>query len=260
MQESLGMVETVGISTAIEVADVMVKAANVNLIEVENSRGGGYMTVKVTGDVGAVKAAVMAAKAQGEQIGKIVSATVIARPAEEMAKLFCEPEVPYKSVNKKPVSYVEKKKDSPKKDVKVTKKVETKKSKPAKKGTKAKSSKASKTTSAVVKKVVKSTKKASKSVSSSKVVKAVKATKTNKVTEKKEVKPTPIKDTKTSAVKTTKTNESKKINPRDKVSKPKKPVQKKIEIKQPEKKKETAFKINIDKTSKKPSTDPDKKN
>ena len=107
MRESLGMVETVGISTAIEVADVMVKAANVKILELENSRGSGYMTVKVTGDVGAVKAAVSAAKASGAKFGNVVSTSVIARPSQGMAKLFCEPEVPYKSVNKKPVSYVE---------------------------------------------------------------------------------------------------------------------------------------------------------
>ena len=103
MRESLGMVETRGISTAIEVADVMVKAANVKILELENSRGSGYMTVKVTGDVGAVKAAVSAAKAEGLKHGNVVSASVIARPSDGMASLFCNPKVPYQSVNKKPI-------------------------------------------------------------------------------------------------------------------------------------------------------------
>ncbi len=103
MRESLGLVETVGISTAIEVADVMVKAANVKILEMENSRGGGYMTVKVVGDVGAVKAAVNAAKAAGIKYGNLVSATVIARPSDGMSTLFCNPKVPYQSVNKKPI-------------------------------------------------------------------------------------------------------------------------------------------------------------
>lgn len=99
MQEALGLVETVGISTAIEVADVMVKAANVKLLEMENTRGGGYMTVKVVGDVGAVKAAVDAAKAAGIKYGNFVSASVIARPADGMAAVFCNPKVPYQRAN-----------------------------------------------------------------------------------------------------------------------------------------------------------------
>lgn len=99
MQEALGLVETVGISTAIEVADVMVKAANVKVLELENSRGSGYMTVKIVGDVGAVKAAVDAAKAAGIKYGNFVSASVIARPADGMAAVFCNPEVPYQRSN-----------------------------------------------------------------------------------------------------------------------------------------------------------------
>ena len=126
MRESLGLVETRGISTAIQVADVMVKAANVKILELENSRGSGYMTVKIVGDVGAVKAAVQAAKAEGMRVGNLVSASVIARPSDGMASLFCNPKVPYQSVNKKPVPQawedekpkakkVEAKKDEPKK-------------------------------------------------------------------------------------------------------------------------------------------------
>lgn len=99
MQEALGLVETVGISTAIEVADVMVKAANVKLLEMENTRGGGYMTIKVVGDVGAIKAAVDAAKAAGIKYGNFVSASVIARPADGMAAVFCNPKVPYQRAN-----------------------------------------------------------------------------------------------------------------------------------------------------------------
>ena len=53
---ALGMVETKGLVGAIEAADAMVKAANVTLIGSEYV-GGGYVTVMVRGDVGAVKAA-----------------------------------------------------------------------------------------------------------------------------------------------------------------------------------------------------------
>ena len=56
MMNALGMIETKGLVGAIEAADAMVKAANVNLIG-KVLVGGGLVTVMVRGDVGAVKAA-----------------------------------------------------------------------------------------------------------------------------------------------------------------------------------------------------------
>ena len=56
MMEALGMVETRGLVAAIEAADAMVKAANVQLIGTEKI-GSGLVSVMVRGDVGAVKAA-----------------------------------------------------------------------------------------------------------------------------------------------------------------------------------------------------------
>ena len=50
---ALGMVETKGLVGAIEAADAMVKAANVQLVGKEQV-GGGLVTVMVRGDVGAV--------------------------------------------------------------------------------------------------------------------------------------------------------------------------------------------------------------
>ena len=54
--EALGMVETKGFIGAVEAADAMVKAANVQLLGKEYI-GAGYVTIFVRGDVGAVKAA-----------------------------------------------------------------------------------------------------------------------------------------------------------------------------------------------------------
>ena len=51
--EALGMVETKGFVGAVEAADAMVKAANVQLIGKEYI-GAGYVTIFVRGDVGAV--------------------------------------------------------------------------------------------------------------------------------------------------------------------------------------------------------------
>ena len=63
---ALGMVETKGLIGAIEAADAMVKAANVTLIGSEYV-GGGYVTVMVRGDVGAVKAATDAGAAAAKR-------------------------------------------------------------------------------------------------------------------------------------------------------------------------------------------------
>ena len=56
-QEALGMVETRGLTAAIEAADAMTKAAEVALVGTEKI-GSGLVTVMVRGDVGAVKSAV----------------------------------------------------------------------------------------------------------------------------------------------------------------------------------------------------------
>ncbi len=79
MQEALGMIETRGLVGAIEAADAMVKAANVQLIGKEHV-GGGLVTVMVRGDVGAVKAAVEAGSVSAKRVGELVSVHVIPRP------------------------------------------------------------------------------------------------------------------------------------------------------------------------------------
>lgn len=76
---ALGMVETKGLVGAIEAADAMVKSANVKLIGKE-AIGGGYVTVMVRGDVGAVKAATDAGAAAAKRVGELVSVHVIPRP------------------------------------------------------------------------------------------------------------------------------------------------------------------------------------
>lgn len=85
--EALGMVETRGLVGSIEAADAMVKAAKVVLVGKEYI-GGGYVTVLVRGDVGAVKAATDAGAAAARRIGELVSVHVIPRPHEEMDKVL----------------------------------------------------------------------------------------------------------------------------------------------------------------------------
>ena len=78
---SLGIVETIGLTTAITAADAMVKAANVRLVGYEITNGFGFVTVKVCGDVGAVQAAVDAGAAAALLVGELKGKLVIARPA-----------------------------------------------------------------------------------------------------------------------------------------------------------------------------------
>ena len=80
---ALGMVETKGLVGAIEAADAMVKAANVKLIGREFI-GGGYVTVMVRGDVGAVKAATDAGAAAAKRVGELISVHVIPRPHSDI--------------------------------------------------------------------------------------------------------------------------------------------------------------------------------
>lgn len=88
MKYALGLIETIGLITAIEAADSGVKAANVVLLGYENTKGGGKITVKFAGEVGAVNAAVAAGMASASKIGKIYSFTVIPRPHEEIDALI----------------------------------------------------------------------------------------------------------------------------------------------------------------------------
>ena len=84
---ALGMVETKGLVGSIEAADAMVKAANVTLLGSEYV-GGGYVTVMVRGDVGAVKAATDAGAAAAKRVGELVSVHVIPRPHEDVETIL----------------------------------------------------------------------------------------------------------------------------------------------------------------------------
>jgi ethanolamine utilization protein EutM len=84
---ALGLIETKGLVGSIEAADAMVKAANVRLIGKEQI-GGGYITVMVRGDVGAVKAATDAGAAAAKRVGELISVHVIPRPHEDVEMIL----------------------------------------------------------------------------------------------------------------------------------------------------------------------------
>ena len=85
--EALGMVETRGLVAAIEAADAMVKAANVELIGTEKI-GSGLVSVMVRGDVGAVKAAVEAGSSSATSLGEVIATHVIPRPHNDVEKIL----------------------------------------------------------------------------------------------------------------------------------------------------------------------------
>ena len=87
VQQALGMVETRGLVAAIEAADAMLKAANVELVGTEKI-GSGLVSVMVRGDVGAVKAAVEAGSAAATSLGEVIATHVIPRPHADVEKLL----------------------------------------------------------------------------------------------------------------------------------------------------------------------------
>jgi ethanolamine utilization protein EutM len=84
---ALGMVETRGLVASIEAADAMVKTAHVQLYGQEEI-GGGYITVYVRGEIGAVRAAVDAGAAAAKAAGELVTVHVIARPHRNVEKIL----------------------------------------------------------------------------------------------------------------------------------------------------------------------------
>lgn len=86
-QEALGMIETRGLTAAIEAADAMTKAAEVTLVGTEKI-GSGLVTVMVRGDVGAVKSAVEAGANSASSLGELVATHVIPRPHSDVEQIL----------------------------------------------------------------------------------------------------------------------------------------------------------------------------
>ncbi len=86
-KEALGMIETRGLTAAVEAADAMVKAAEVSLVGTEKI-GSGLVTVMVRGDVGAVKAATEAGAATASRLGELIAVHVIPRPHDDVEKIL----------------------------------------------------------------------------------------------------------------------------------------------------------------------------
>lgn len=95
-QQALGLVETRGLVAAIEAADAMLKAAQVQLVGSERI-GSGLVSVMVRGDVGAVKAAVEAGAAAASRLGELIAMHVIPRPHAEVEQILPRKAAPKKA-------------------------------------------------------------------------------------------------------------------------------------------------------------------
>jgi ethanolamine utilization protein EutM len=87
---ALGMIETKGLVPCIEAADAMVKSANVRLLR-RRAIGGGYMTVMVRGDVGAVRTALEAGSQAARRLGQVVSVRILPSPHLDLEPILPEP-------------------------------------------------------------------------------------------------------------------------------------------------------------------------
>lgn len=86
--EAIAIVELNGLPTAIAFADTAVKAANVKLIGYELSKGEGLVSVKIEGNVGAIKAAVDAGSVTAAQVGGVYGKIIIPRPSESLERMI----------------------------------------------------------------------------------------------------------------------------------------------------------------------------
>lgn len=85
-QQAIGMIETKGLIGAVEALDTALKAADVRFVR-QDKVGSGLVSVTVTGDVAAVKAAVDAGAESARRVGEVVSVHVIARPHDGVEKV-----------------------------------------------------------------------------------------------------------------------------------------------------------------------------
>ncbi len=87
MPKALGLIETMGFVGVVEAADAAVKAAAVDLAAVEQTTGG-WVTIRLSGEVGAVRAAVDAGAAAARRVGQLLGHHVIPNPHEDVARLL----------------------------------------------------------------------------------------------------------------------------------------------------------------------------
>ncbi|WP_440897517.1 BMC domain-containing protein [Amphibacillus sp. Q70] len=99
MNEALGMLEVYGFVAAVEVGDIMAKAANIRLGSMKRTRENGWMTVIIYGDVGAVKAGIEAGEQAAKGKGAYISSKVIPRPIDDIFSRDTDQPMPWEGMN-----------------------------------------------------------------------------------------------------------------------------------------------------------------
>ena len=89
MPKAFGLVETRGLVAAIEAADAMVKTSNITLIGKERTDPA-MITIKIAGDVAAVRSAVDAGAEAARKVGEVIAIHIIPQPDEQLTSLFPE--------------------------------------------------------------------------------------------------------------------------------------------------------------------------
>ena len=82
-----GYIEVVGLVPAVEAADAALKAAEVQVVGIENT-GKAMIAVIIKGEIGAVRTAVNAAEEAVNRIGKVVNTNIIAKPDASLENLY----------------------------------------------------------------------------------------------------------------------------------------------------------------------------
>ena len=86
-RDAIGSVEIFGLIAATEVADVMLKTANVRIKSICNADAG-IISVVCEGDLAACKAAVDAGTAAGSRLNALLGSNLIGRPFTDTAALI----------------------------------------------------------------------------------------------------------------------------------------------------------------------------
>lgn len=87
MKKALGMVETRGLAASFEAADVMLKDANVSLVN-QSKTDAAQVTIVIEGDVSSVEAAVDAGIKAAKRTGALIAYNVIPHPNQEIIPLL----------------------------------------------------------------------------------------------------------------------------------------------------------------------------
>lgn len=90
---ALGIIEVLGMTTAVAALDAACKNAEVRLAGCEKVIGVDKaisITIEIIGQVAAVQSSVEAGETAAKKVGKVIATHVIPRPHEELDKIFKE--------------------------------------------------------------------------------------------------------------------------------------------------------------------------